>query len=176
MTLADGSRRRYRGVVIANGHNWDPRWPEYPGRFAGEAIHSAQYKSPEICRGRRVLVVGGGNSGFDIATDVAPYAAATFHSLRRGYRVLPRFYQGHADRSLWAVAARTCGRHCGCAGGRRRGCSAPRGIRTALDSLPSPDHRFLETHPVINSRWPYDVARGCDSREAGCARAGRRSA
>ena len=94
MTLADGTRRRYRGVVIANGHNWDPRWPEYPGRFAGEAIHSAQYKSPEICRGRRVLVVGGGNSGFDIATECAACAAATFHSLRRGYRVLPRFYRG----------------------------------------------------------------------------------
>src|SRR5262245_49912956 len=87
VTLADGSRRRYRGVVIANGHNWDPRWPVYPGEFSGETIHSAEYKSPEIGRGRRVLVVGGGNSGFDIATDVAPLARATFHSLRRGYQV-----------------------------------------------------------------------------------------
>lgn len=159
VTLADGSRRRYRGVVIANGHNWDPRWPEYPGRFAGEAIHSAQYKSPETCRGRRVLVVGGGNSGFDIATDVAPYAKATYHSLRRGYRILPRFYQGTPiDRcGRWLLALR-----------------APLWLRrwaadwtqrwaweqSALNRLPAPDHRFLETHPVINSRWPYDVARG----------------
>jgi cation diffusion facilitator CzcD-associated flavoprotein CzcO len=159
VTLADGSRRRYRGVVIANGHNWDPRWPGYPGRFAGEAIHSAQYKSPEICRGRRVLVVGGGNSGFDIATDVAPYAAETIHSLRRGYRILPRFYQGtpidRCGRWLLALRAPLWLRRWAAAWMQRSAWDS-----AALDSLPSPDHRFLETHPVINSRWPYDVARG----------------
>jgi cation diffusion facilitator CzcD-associated flavoprotein CzcO len=33
VALDSGERRRYRGLVIANGHNWDPRWPLYPGRF-----------------------------------------------------------------------------------------------------------------------------------------------
>src|SRR5690606_13065236 len=74
--------------------NWDPRWPEFPGNFEGEVLHSREYKSPERFAGRHVLVVGGGNSGFDIAADVAPYAGATFHSLRRAYHVLPRFFQG----------------------------------------------------------------------------------
>ena len=159
MTLADGTRRRYRGVVIANGHNWDPRWPEYPGRFGGEAIHSAHYKSPEICRGRRVLVVGGGNSGFDIATDVAPYAAATFHSLRRGYRVLPRFYRGTPidQCGQWMLRLRVPLWMRRWAAARMQNSAWE---QTALNSLPRPDHRFLETHPVINSRWPYDVARG----------------
>jgi cation diffusion facilitator CzcD-associated flavoprotein CzcO len=39
VTLANGRRRRYRGVVIANGHNWDPRWPEFPGSFSGKVLH-----------------------------------------------------------------------------------------------------------------------------------------
>ncbi|HYJ14201.1 MAG TPA: NAD(P)/FAD-dependent oxidoreductase, partial [Candidatus Limnocylindria bacterium] len=94
ITLADGRRRHYAGIIIANGHNWDPRWPEFGGSFAGEVIHSANYKEPVIARGRRVLVVGGGNSGFDIATDVAAHADMVFHSLRRGYHVLPRFQRG----------------------------------------------------------------------------------
>jgi hypothetical protein len=159
VTLADGTRRRYRGVVIANGHNWDPRWPEFPGRFAGEAMHSAEYKSPEICRGRRVLVVGGGNSGFDIAADVAPLAAATFHSLRRGYRVLPRFYRGTPiDRcGTWMLKWRLP------LWVRRWAARRSQALawgELLMSALPRPDHRFLETHPVINSRWPYDVDRG----------------
>ncbi|MGD9636876.1 MAG: flavin-containing monooxygenase, partial [Pirellulales bacterium] len=94
VTLARGERRRYRGVVIANGHNWDPRWPSYAGEFAGAVLHSSQYKTPEVLVGKRVLVVGGGNSAYDLATESARYAAATFHSLRRGYALLPRFFRG----------------------------------------------------------------------------------
>jgi hypothetical protein len=146
-------------VVIANGHNWDPRWPEYPGQFAGIAIHSAEYKTPEICRGQRVLIVGGGNSGFDIAADVSPHASATLHSLRRGYHILPRFFRGlpvdqvgewvlrwHAPLWLRRLAAR-----------RRRHVAWG---KVVASKLPVPDHRLFETHPVINSRWPYAVSRG----------------
>lgn len=159
VTLADGARRRYRGVVIANGHNWDPRWPEIPGTFAGASIHSADYKTPEICRGKRVLVVGGGNSGFDIAIDVAPYAATTFHSLRRGYHVLPRYLRGAPIDQCGQLALRwrlpLWARRWG----------AVRSLRDAwgkeeLKILPQPDHRLFETHPVINSRWPYAVSQG----------------
>jgi cation diffusion facilitator CzcD-associated flavoprotein CzcO len=159
VTLESGEQRLYHGVVIANGHNWDPRWPNYPGRFDGAVLHSANYKVPEVAAGRRVLVVGGGNSGFDIATDVADHADVVFHSLRRHYHVLPRFNRGTPiDESgewmlrwrlpLWLrrLAKRV---------GQQRVWTDD-----ALAVLPAPDHRLLETHPVINSRWPYDVARG----------------
>jgi cation diffusion facilitator CzcD-associated flavoprotein CzcO len=156
VSLASGERRRYRGVVIANGHNWDPRWPNYPGSFDGEVIHSSQYKTPDLLVGRRVLVVGGGNSGYDIATESARHADATFHSLRRRYPLLPRFFRGQpVDQGgewmlrwrlpLWL---------------RRR--SIARVCRLAWSQyLPlSADHAFFETHPAINGRWPLDVARG----------------
>jgi cation diffusion facilitator CzcD-associated flavoprotein CzcO len=159
VTLSDGTLRRYHGVVIANGHNWDPRWPDYPGQFLGTELHSAQYKTPEICDGKRVLVVGGGNSGFDIAVDVAPWAAATYHSLRRGYHLLPRYFRGvPIDQcGQWALRWRlplwlrrfAAVRAARIAWGER-----------ALSCLPRPDHRLFETHPAINSRWPYEVSRG----------------
>jgi hypothetical protein len=156
MTLESGERRRYRGIVIANGHNWDPRWPSYPGQFDGEAIHSSQYKTPDLLAGRRVLVVGGGNSGFDIAAESAQHAAATFHSLRRGYHILPRFHDGlPVDECgewmlrwrlpLWfrRLAAARIARLTW----QQQGCR----------DLPRPDHALFATHPVINSRWPLDV-------------------
>ena len=156
VTLAGGERRRYRGVVIANGHNWDPRWPEYPGEFAGEVMHSSKYKSPDVLLGKRVLVVGGGNSGYDLASESARHAAATFHSLRRKYPLLPRFFRGRAvDKGgewmlrwrmpLWL---------------RRR--AIARACRAAWQphEPPAVDHAFFETHPTINGRWPLDVSRG----------------
>jgi cation diffusion facilitator CzcD-associated flavoprotein CzcO len=159
VTLAGGQQRRYGGLVIANGHNWDPRWPEYPGPFEGDVLHSAEYKVPEIARGRRVLVVGGGNSGFDIAVDVASQASAVFHSLRRRYHVLPRFYRGRPIDQCgeWMLRWRLP------LWLRRMANLPPRRLGWSPDAakaVPRPDHRLFETHPVINSRWPYDVARG----------------
>jgi dimethylaniline monooxygenase (N-oxide forming) len=91
-TSSDGQRATgtYDAVLVANGHHWDPRWPEppFPGRFDGEQMHSHDYRRPEQLAGRRVLVVGGGNSGMDIARDAADFGEAAFLSLRRGVHVI----------------------------------------------------------------------------------------
>jgi putative flavoprotein involved in K+ transport len=63
-------------VVIATGHNNEPFVPAWPGAFAGEIVHSADYRNPAPYVGRRVLVVGAGNSGAEIATDLADGGAA----------------------------------------------------------------------------------------------------
>ena len=62
-----------RAVVVATGYNGAHFVPGWPGRdtFAGELIHSSDYRNPEPFRGRDVLVVGAGNSGAEIAHDVA---------------------------------------------------------------------------------------------------------
>ncbi len=159
VTLANGEQRKYRGIVIANGHHWDPNWPQYPGKFSGTVLHSSQYKTPEVLAEKRVLVTGAGNSGCDIAVESAQFAAATFHSMRRGYHFLPKFIRGKpADRCgefflrwhtpLWL---------------RRR--LAARVIRIALGppeefGLPKPDHKLFETHPIINSQMMYFVGHG----------------
>jgi putative flavoprotein involved in K+ transport len=58
-------------VVVATGHSNQPCMPDWPGEFAGEIVHSADYRNARPYAGRRVLVVGAGNSGAEIAVDVA---------------------------------------------------------------------------------------------------------
>ena len=94
VTFADGASRRYKGVLVANGHHWSRRMPDIPGRFAGELIHSKDYRHPDQLRGRRVLVIGGGNSACDIVSEAARSAVEAHLSLRRGYWFMPKTFFG----------------------------------------------------------------------------------
>jgi dimethylaniline monooxygenase (N-oxide forming) len=80
----------YDAILVANGHHWDPRWPEppFPGHFDGVELHSHDYRRPKQLAGKRVVVVGGGNSGMDITRDAADVGEAAFLSLRRGVHVI----------------------------------------------------------------------------------------
>lgn len=157
--LADGSTRHYAGLVIANGHLWDPKYPNYPGHFDGVSLHSGQYKTPEVLAGQRVLVVGAGNSGCDLAVESAQHAEATFHSTRRGYHYMPKYFWGLPadvlnERMLrWRVPLWL----------RRRIASLLAKMVMGLPQdygLPRPDHRLLESHPIVNSQMLYYVGHG----------------
>ena len=63
-------------VVVATGYSNVPFVPDWPGAFEGEIVHSTAYRNPKPFRGRRVLVVGSGNSGAEIAADVSSGGAA----------------------------------------------------------------------------------------------------
>jgi cation diffusion facilitator CzcD-associated flavoprotein CzcO len=160
VTLDGGEARRYRGVIVCNGHLWDPRRPRYPGHFDGLTLHSSEYKTPEVLRGKRVLVVGAGNSGCDIAVEASHDAARTLHSTRRGYYYWPKFLYGRpADE--WAeiplklrmpLFAR-----------RLFGKLVLRWFSTgdpAQYGLPKPDHKMFEAHFIINSQLMYHLAHG----------------
>lgn len=79
----DGGRWRASAVVSATGSWQNPYIPEVPGQetFRGLQIHSARYHSPELFRGQRALVVGGGNSGAQILAEVSLVADATWVTL-----------------------------------------------------------------------------------------------
>jgi dimethylaniline monooxygenase (N-oxide forming) len=96
ITLQDGSTHRYRALLVANGHHWDPRWPEpaFPGSFNGTAIHSHFYKVPDDYVDKRVLVLGFGNSAMDIATETSRVSAMTYLAVRRGFHVIPKYIMG----------------------------------------------------------------------------------
>ena len=93
---------RYGAVLVANGHHWDPRYPEPAcpgaGTFAGEQIHSHQYRAPEPFAGKRVLVLGIGNSACDAAADCSRLAARTLIAMRAGAHIIPRYLAGQARR------------------------------------------------------------------------------
>jgi cation diffusion facilitator CzcD-associated flavoprotein CzcO len=157
--LASGEERIYRGVVIANGHNWDPRWPEYPGKFAGEAIHSASYKTPDILSGKQVLVVGGGNSGCDIACEAAVHARTATLSTRRSYHILPKFFRGKPidecnELLLWLRVPLWARRLTGAVVNHLVLGPAWR------TGVPKPDHKLFESHPILNSQLHHHVGHG----------------
>ncbi len=99
VTLSTGETRHYDGLAVANGHHWAARIPDYPGHFDGPQIHSHQYRSPfepVDCIGKRVLVVGMGNSAMDIASELSsrPIADKLFVSARRGVWIFPKYLGG----------------------------------------------------------------------------------
>ncbi|MEM7349687.1 MAG: NAD(P)-binding domain-containing protein [Acidobacteriota bacterium] len=94
VTTDDSKTRRYRAVLVSNGHHWDPRLPDFRGHFDGRARHSHSYETPEGLADRKVLVVGIGNSGVDIACEASRVARRTFLSTRRSAHILPKYALG----------------------------------------------------------------------------------
>jgi hypothetical protein len=84
----------FDGVLVANGHHWDPRMPAYTGEFSGEMIHSHDFKSAAPMKDKRVLVIGGGNSACDCAVETSRVSSYTAISMRRGYYIIPKFMWG----------------------------------------------------------------------------------
>jgi dimethylaniline monooxygenase (N-oxide forming) len=85
-------------VLVASGHHWDPRYPEpaFPGTgtFTGEQLHSHHYRTPDPFAGKRVLVLGIGNSACDVAVDCSQLAARTLLAVRRGTHIVPKHLFG----------------------------------------------------------------------------------
>ena len=144
--------RTYRDVVVANGHHWDPRWPEpsFPGAetFPGEQLHAHYYRTPTPLSGKRVLVLGIGNSACDIAVESSRVASTTDLAMRRGAHILPKYMFGVPTDHLtdsplargplklqqWSMAAM---------------------LRLAQGKvtdygLPEPDHPVLHAHPTVS--------------------------
>jgi dimethylaniline monooxygenase (N-oxide forming) len=159
--LDSGETRRYDALLVANGHHWDPRWPEppYPGRFDGLELHSHHYVDASGLRDKNVLVVGIGNSAMDIAVESSFVARRTFLSARRGAHVLPKYALGRPIDQI-AVSPLTP--------------LLPFAVRQAFFralyrlvvgrveryGLPAPDHRLLESHPTISADFLGRVAQG----------------
>ncbi|WP_416970348.1 NAD(P)-binding protein [Streptomyces sp. 4F14] len=99
----------FDAVLVANGELWRPRLPDggLPAPGSGvRVLTSPEYRGPETFAGQRVLVVGGGVSGADIAADLAPYAARVDWSVRRRQLFLPRDIGGVYNDALFSYAGR----------------------------------------------------------------------
>lgn len=85
VVAASGREWTARAVVNATGTWTRPYWPYYPGTasFAGRQLHYASYRGPAEFAGRRVVVVGGGNSAAHVLSEIAGVAAATLWVTRR---------------------------------------------------------------------------------------------
>jgi cation diffusion facilitator CzcD-associated flavoprotein CzcO len=97
---SDGRRTRYDGVLVANGHLWDANVPDIAADFTGLSLHSSQYRNVDDVKGDRVLVVGAGNSGCDLAVDAAMGRLTTAISVRRGQVFQPKAIFGRPRAEL----------------------------------------------------------------------------
>jgi hypothetical protein len=97
-------------MMIANGHHWHPRWPEIEGAFAGEYLHSHDFKGvSDAWRDKKVLVIGAGNSACDVVVEAARVAAPVSMSMRSPQWFVPKFILGkpsdvYATGTMWLPA------------------------------------------------------------------------
>jgi dimethylaniline monooxygenase (N-oxide forming) len=154
VTRADGATYRYGAVLVANGHHWDPKYPEppFPGQedFEGEQLHAHHYREPdERFREKSVLVLGIGNSATDIAVETSRVSRMTFLAMRRGAHVIPKYMKGTPTDELGSELT------------SRLPFFVQRSMYSRLIKqvqgrmedygLPKPDHKLGEAHPTISS-------------------------
>jgi hypothetical protein len=149
----DGETRRFDALVVANGHHWDPRLPDFPGEFTGESIHSHHYIDPTHpldLKGKRILVVGIGNSAADVVSELAQksHGNTVVLSTRSGAWVIPKYVFGMPGDRL----ARTIPQ-IPLSWQRRIARKVPILLSGAPEKygLPRPEHNFLEAHPTMSS-------------------------
>ncbi|MBV9915599.1 MAG: NAD(P)-binding domain-containing protein [Solirubrobacterales bacterium] len=159
--LDTGETRRYDALLVANGHHWNPRWPEpsFPGQFEGQQMHAHFYVENSGFQDKNVLVVGIGNSAMDIAVEASFVARKTFISSRRGAYILPKYLFGRPldqigvngltpvlpfrfRRTILQTLYRI-------------------GVGRVQDyGLPEPDHKIGEAHPTISADFLNRIAHG----------------
>jgi dimethylaniline monooxygenase (N-oxide forming) len=160
VTIEGGETRTYDALLVANGHHWDPRWPEpaFPGAedFTVVQIHAHAYVDNSIFEGREVVILGMGNSAMDIAVESSYVARKTYLAARRGAWIVPKYIFGRPMDQI------------------RNNPRIPFALRRQLlerviraytgdperYGLPKPDHRFGEAHPTVSGRILDRIAHG----------------
>lgn len=150
--LSTGETRRHDAVMVANGHHWDARMPEpgFPGAdtFTGQQMHSHHYTEEHQLAGKRVVVVGMGNSAMDISVDASYHAEATYLAHRRGVHIIPKYVWGRPYDAIGANERIPGAIRWPLARVLMRAATGP----MSRYGLAEPDHRFAEAHPTMSSR------------------------
>jgi dimethylaniline monooxygenase (N-oxide forming) len=150
VTTERGDTHRYDALLVANGHHWDPRWPEpaFPGAdsFEGLQMHAHSYVDNDFLRDKNVVVLGMGNSAMDIAVEASHVASNVYLAARRGVHIIPKYLWGRpldqmglSPRIPFAIRQKILAAiiHSTTGDLERYG-------------LPRPDHRIAEAHPTIS--------------------------
>ncbi|MBI5309520.1 MAG: NAD(P)-binding domain-containing protein [Actinobacteria bacterium] len=158
VTLSGGETREYDALVVANGHHWDPRWPEpaFPGNFDGVEMHSHDYVDQTDFAGKNVIVLGMGNSAMDIAVETSTVADNVYLAARSGVHIVPKYAFGkpfdHLEPPVtlpWPVKQKLFAAM----------------LRTAVGKvedygLPKPAQGVGEAHPTVSSDILSKVGHG----------------
>ncbi|MPZ45116.1 MAG: SidA/IucD/PvdA family monooxygenase [Betaproteobacteria bacterium] len=106
LELTDGTVETFDAVIVATGHLTRPYEIPELQRFGGDYLHSHHYKAPEPYVGKRICVVGIGNSACDIASDVCVTSPRCVLVARSGVLILPKLLFGRAFTDITAQIQR----------------------------------------------------------------------
>lgn len=157
-----GQTRSFDLLVVANGHHWDPRRPDFPGTFTGASIHSHQYidpRTPLQLSGKRILIVGLGNSAADIAVELSSRSldnTVTLSTRSSGW-IVPKYVAGRPGDTLWRTTPYLP------LSWQRKAIqlAAPiMGVDPQLYGLPKPNHKLFEAHPTQSVELPLRLGSG----------------
>lgn len=162
LDLQDGSTRDFDLLVVANGHHWDPRFAEFPGEFTGESIHSHHYIDPTDpldLKGKRILVVGIGNSAADISVELSSKALQNEVTLstRSSAWIVPKYMYGLPADKYFATTP-----YVPLKWQRKviQKMQVMAGSNPELYGLPAPNHKFFEAHPTQSVELPLRLGSG----------------
>ncbi len=150
-----GNSEIYKGVVICNGHHWDRKYPDLPGKFTGEYMHAKEYKDPSQLKNKKVLIIGSGNSAADIACECARVADLSVLSFVDSPWIFPKSIMGiplgrfkikncpaFLNRILIKLLLRiSFGKH-------------------SYYNLDIPKHKPFDKHPTVSEELPYYLKHG----------------
>ncbi len=153
----NGFKELFDFVLVCNGHHSVPMHPELPGAFTGEYLHSHDFKTNKPFEGKRVLVIGAGNSGCDCAVECSRVADFTAISLRTPQYIVPKFFLGKPVDTF---------------NGNMQWLPSPilnvlqkASLKIQVGSysnydLPEPDFPVTKAHPTVNSELLYKIRHG----------------
>lgn len=157
-----GQRRHFDLLVVANGHHWDPRFPQFDGEFTGERIHSHAYVDPHDpleLTGKSILVVGIGNSAADIAVELSSKTLRNEVTLstRSGAWVVPKYIAGAPADKYFRTTP-----HLPLSWQRKLvQLLQPLAAGRPQDyGLPTPNHKLFEAHPTQSVELPVRLGSG----------------
>jgi hypothetical protein len=162
LELAGGGRQRFDLLVVANGHHWDPRLPDFPGEFTGETLHAHHYidpKTPLQFSGKRILVVGLGNSAADIAVELSSRTLENELTLstRSGAWIVPKYVAGKPADKYYRTSPYVP------LSWQRKVAQWAQPILSGRPEdlgLPTPNHKFFEAHPTQSMELPFRLGSG----------------
>jgi thioredoxin reductase len=159
-TVTNGveTTEKYKGLFIASGVFNNPNMPKFKGaeNYQGEIIHSSKYKTPTQFDNKRVLIVGAGNTGCDIAVDAVHHATYVDMSVRRGYYFVPKYIFGKPADAV------------------NKNLKVPGLVKNKIQDaifklyipnptkygFPKPDYKPFESHPIVNSLILHHLGHG----------------
>lgn len=165
--LSDGSSAEFDYLFVANGHHSVPRHPAWKSDFSGLYLHAHDFKNNRNLEGKRVLVVGAGNSGCDCAVEASRVAERLDLSVRGPQYIVPKLFMGRPTDTFAASMQ-----------------WLPQAVQDVLHrlslriqvgkysdyGLPDPDFPPTKAHPTVNSEMLEKIRHGRVHPRPGIAR------